>query len=100
MESEPVVTILALRIMFTLAIGRFCQIVLRGLKAHEIGDLAWLLAVVMCITTSIELVKEVVKAITAFFDPIFAFISWFTNDSDGAKRTWWEWLNTYPKGGL
>ncbi len=97
--TEPLAAVLAVRIMVTLAVGRFVQIVLRGLKAHEIGDMAWLLACVLCIGVGLQLAKEVIRAAVSFFEPIFTFVSWFTKDPDGTKRSWWEWLNTFPKGG-
>lgn len=98
METEPLATLLFVRILITLAVGRLCQILLKGFKVHELADLAWLLALVLCISTGLQLIKEVVSAFTSFFQPVLDFMSWFTKDPDGSKRSWWDWLNTYPKG--
>ncbi|HHX27493.1 MAG TPA: hypothetical protein GX716_00635 [Firmicutes bacterium] len=98
MDAEPFAVVLLGRLLMTLAVGRLCQIVLKGLKVHEIGDLCWFLALCMCITTGLALVKEVVSGITSYLEPVFVFLEWFNNEPE-AKKSWWEWLTTYPKGG-
>jgi hypothetical protein len=96
-QGEPLAAQLALKLAFTLAAGRLCQIILRGLKAPDFADLAWLMAVVLCVGVGMQLVKEVVTAIVAFFEPVFTFLGWFNQDPEKHWNGMWDWITRFPK---